>query len=172
MLQITDLKFLSKYEIRLNKSYDMRIYPRYESKVEEPKQIFLYNILLFSYTHKKLSYMSMLHLINFIINYIKSYFRIFPICSINNSSATNFGNLFSMTIKRPTADFIRSNDVLDEEDSVGEPERQLVKQFDVLKDVVVGGTGVGIFIVVTIDQKFDYGFHGIGRDQSLINNGN
>ena len=73
-----------------------------------------------------------------------------------------------MPIKGPTADLIGSYDILDEEDSVGEPERQLVEQFDVFQDVVVGGTGVRIFVVMTINQQFDYGFHGIGRDQSLV----
>lgn len=47
------------------------------------------------------------------------------------------------------------------------PEAELVEELDVLEDVVVGGAGVAVLVVVAVDQQLDDGFRRVGGDQRL-----
>jgi len=62
---------------------------------------------------------------------------VFFVCAIDNGGAADLGNLLAMTKERPAADFLATNDVLDEENSSVEPKRKLIEQFNVLEQIVV-----------------------------------
>lgn len=57
-----------------------------------------------------------------------TYLCVFLVCTIHDGRAANLGNLLSMSIVGPAADFAAADDVLDEEDPSIKAERQLVKQ--------------------------------------------
>ena len=72
-----------------------------------------------------------------------------------------------MTIKTPTANFVGTNDILDEKYTTTKSKGKLVKQLNVFEEVVVRRTGVAVLVVMTVDQKFDYWFQSISLDKCL-----
>ena len=76
-------------------------------------------------------------------------------------------DLLAVSVEAPAADLVRSDDVLDEEDAVGEAQAEFVEQLDVLEDVLVGGPGVAVLVVVAVDQKLHDRLQGVGGDQGL-----
>ena len=51
---------------------------------------------------------------------------------------------------------------------VGETQAELVEELDILEDVVVGGAGVGVLVVVAVDEQLDDGLGGVGGDEGLL----
>jgi len=60
--------------------------------------------------------------------------------AVHDGRATHFSNLLPVAVVRPAADLLAADHVLDEQDATVETQRQLVKQFNVLQQVVVGVT--------------------------------
>jgi len=60
--------------------------------------------------------------------------------AVHDGRATHFGNLLPVAVVRPAADLLAADHVLDEQDATVETQRQLIKQFNVLQQVVVGVT--------------------------------
>ena len=98
---------------------------------------------------------------------LRFYLGIFPVGGIHNCSAANLTNPFPMTIKTPTANFVGTNDILDEKYTTTKSKGELVKQLNVFEEVVVRRTGVAVLVVMTVDQKFDYWFQSISLDKCL-----
>ena len=92
---------------------------------------------------------------------------VLPVGGVDDGGAADLGDLDPVAVEAPAADLARSDDVLDEEDTVGEPETELVKELDVLEDVVVRGACVGVFVVVPVDEQLDDGLLGVGGYQGL-----
>lgn len=69
-----------------------------------------------------------------------TYFGLLLLCGIDNRSTAHFGNFAAFAIERPAADFIPKH-VFDEEDAPIKPQHQLVKQFDVLQQVIIWVAG-------------------------------
>ena len=93
-------------------------------------------------------------------------FGVLPVSGVDNSSATNLSDLLTVTIEAPAADLVAANNILDEENSVAEPQTQLVKQFNVLQEVVIAGPSIAV--LVSVDQKLHHGLNVVGVDQSLL----
>lgn len=69
-----------------------------------------------------------------------TYLGLLLLCGIDNRSAAHFCNFAAFPVEGPAADFIPEH-VFDKEDTTIEPQHQLVKQFDVLQQVVVRVAG-------------------------------
>ena len=61
----------------------------------------------------------------------------FFVGAVDDRRTANFGNLPTVSIVRPTADLLAADHILDEHNTAVETQRQLVKQLDVLEQVVV-----------------------------------
>lgn len=81
----------------------------------------------------------------------------FSTCGVDDGRGRNLCHLLSVTVKGPAADLIASNHVFDEEDTSRESKAQLVKQLQILEQVVITGRRVAVLVVVTIDQQLDDG---------------
>lgn len=69
-----------------------------------------------------------------------TYFGLLLLGGIHNRSTAHFCYFAAFPIKRPAADFIPQH-VFDKEDTAIKPKHQLVKQFDVLQQVVIRVAG-------------------------------
>ena len=76
-------------------------------------------------------------------------------------------DLLPVPVEAPAADLVAADDVLDEEDAVGEAQAEFVEQLDVLEDVLVGGPGVAVLVVVAVDQKLHDRLQRVGGYQCL-----
>ena len=61
----------------------------------------------------------------------------FLVRAVNYGGAAHLWDLLSVSIEGPAADLLAPDDVLHEQDATVESQRQLVKQLDVLQQVVV-----------------------------------
>ena len=73
-----------------------------------------------------------------------------------------------MAVETPAADLIAAYHILDEQNSVAEPQTEFIKKLNILEKVVVTGPGVAVLVVVSVDQKLHHGLHVVGVDQSLL----
>jgi len=62
---------------------------------------------------------------------------VFLVGAVDDGRAADLGNLLPVSIVRPAADLLAADHVLDEQDPAVETQRQLVKQLNVLQQVVV-----------------------------------
>jgi len=63
--------------------------------------------------------------------------RVLLVGAVDNGRAADLGDLLSVSVVRPAADLLTANHVFDENNATVETQRQLVKQLDVLQQVVV-----------------------------------
>jgi hypothetical protein len=84
-------------------------------------------------------------------------FCVLSIGAVDDGSAANLGNLLSVSVKHPTSDLTRSDDVLDEQNATREAQRELIKQFNVFQKVVVAGVRVAVLVVVAVDEELHDG---------------
>ena len=56
---------------------------------------------------------------------------------VDNRRATNLGEFLAVAVKSPTADFVVTDQVLDEQNASVETKRELVEEFDIFQQVVV-----------------------------------
>lgn len=70
----------------------------------------------------------------------QTYFGLLLLCGIDNRSAAHLCNFAAFPVEGPAADFIPEH-VFDKEDTTIKSQHQLVKQFDVLQQVVVRVAG-------------------------------
>lgn len=68
------------------------------------------------------------------------YFGLFLLSGINDGGTANLSDLASLSIEGPAADFV-SQHVFNEKHSTVKAQPQLIKQFDVLQQVVIRVTG-------------------------------
>jgi hypothetical protein len=66
-----------------------------------------------------------------------AYLGLFLLCGVDYGGAAHLSDLTALPIERPAADLIPDH-VLDEEHTAVEPQRELVKQLNVLQHVVIG----------------------------------
>lgn len=79
----------------------------------------------------------------------------FSVCGVDNGCATNFSYFLPIAIEHPASDLTRSNHIFDEQYTAGESQRQLVKQLNILQQVVIACVGVAVLIVMAIDEQFN-----------------
>lgn len=65
-----------------------------------------------------------------------TYLGLLLLCGIHNGGAAHLCQLTALAIERPAADLV-PNDILDEEHAAIEAQGQLVKQFNVLQQVII-----------------------------------
>ena len=65
--------------------------------------------------------------------------RLFPFGGVDNGGATHFGHFVLVAVEGPTADLLTPNHVFNEQNPIVEAQTQLIKEFDVLQQIVVGG---------------------------------
>jgi hypothetical protein len=94
--------------------------------------------------------------------------RVLSVGRVDDAGAADLSDFLPISIKHPARDFTRPNHVLNEENPSREAKTQLVKQLDVLQQIVVGGCGVRVFVVVAIYQQFHDGFGAVGDEVVLL----
>lgn len=85
----------------------------------------------------------------------KLHFRVLAICCINNGGAADLRHFFAMTIKGPATDFTWTNHILNKEYSLVKTQRQLVKQFNILEQIIIRGACVRVFVILPLYHQND-----------------
>ena len=67
----------------------------------------------------------------------------FSFRGVDDGGAADLGYLVFMSVEGPTANLLTADHVLDEENATVEAQTQLIKEFDVLQQIVVGGAVLG-----------------------------
>ena len=67
----------------------------------------------------------------------------FSFCGVDDGGAANLRDLVLVAVKRPTANLLTANHVFNKQNATVEAQTQLIKEFNVLQQIVIGGAVQG-----------------------------
>lgn len=92
-----------------------------------------------------------------------------PVGCIHNAAGRQFGHFVLPSVKMPTTDFtVAATGILDEKHTITESKTQLIKQLQILQEIIVRIRCVAVLVVVTIDQQFDDWFATVSDQYTLF----